>query len=93
MALSLIGAAGLQRKAEKREVQNRKNTLFVSDREYDYNSLRKVVAVNSYLGNISIHDTEGGYLLSFTGCPHGEEAAIKEFQQYLVDLTHNIWSH
>ncbi len=69
------------------------NTLFVSNQEYDYNSLRKVAAVNSYLDNISIHDTEGGYLLSFTGCPQGEETAMREFEQYLVDLTHNIWSH
>lgn len=69
------------------------NTLFISSKKYDCNTIRKVAAVNSYLGNIRIHDAEGGYLLSFTGCPQGEEAAMQQFSQYLVDLTHNIWSH
>lgn len=69
------------------------NTMFISNKEYDCNTLRKVAAVNSYLGNIGIHDAEGGYLLSFTGCPQGEEQAMREFRQYLIDRTNNIWSH
>lgn len=69
------------------------NTLFISDRDYDLHTIRKVAAVNSFLGNISVHDAEGGYLLSFTGCPGGAEYAIAEFKQYLFDITRNIWSH
>ena len=69
------------------------NTMFISNREYDCNPLRKVAAVNSHLGLISIHDAPGGYLLSFTGCPLGPQKAMALYSQYLVDLTNNIWSH
>lgn len=69
------------------------NTLYISSSDYDYNTLRKVAVVNSYLGNISIHDAEGGYLLTFSGCPEGTERSMEIFRQYLVDLTNNIWSH
>ena len=93
MPAGFPGAGAGRSQKRKESVITMQHTLFISSREYDYNSIRKVAAVNSYLGNIRIHDAEGGYLLSFSGCPQGEEAAMREFQQYLIDLTHNIWSH
>lgn len=69
------------------------NTLFLSNMDYDYNSINKIAQVNSFLGEIKIHDAPGGYLLTFRGCPGGAQKSIELFQKYLVDLTNNKWSH
>lgn len=69
------------------------NTVFFSDREFDYQTLRKVAAINSHLGMIGFHPAEGGTLLSFKSCPDGAETAIGEYKKYLEDFTKNIWSH
>lgn len=71
----------------------RENELFISSRDYDYGSIRKVAVVNSYLGEIRIHDAPGGYLITFYGCPVSPRQSIEEFTRYLVDLTNNKWSH
>lgn len=70
------------------------HTLFLSAVDYDVHTIRKVATINSQLGEIRIHDAEGGYLLTFGGCQNmNAEQTANEFQRYLIDLTHNIWSH
>lgn len=70
------------------------NTLFLSAVDYDIYTIRKVAAINSHLGEIRVHDAEGGYLLTFCGSPGmSEERISTEFQNRLSDFTQNIWSH
>lgn len=70
------------------------NLLFLSEREYDIHTIRKVAAINYQLGVIGVHDIEGGYLLSFSDYPDNDPGRAKlEFKRYLEDFTRNIWSH
>lgn len=72
---------------------NQNKVLFLSNLQYDIYSIRKVIALNTHLGKIGVHDADGGYLLSFSHCENGAEWAAGEFQKLLDDLTQNIWSH
>lgn len=70
------------------------NTLYISNNDFDIRTLRKVAALNSNLGRISIHDATDGYLLSFSDCPMDDpQQAIQEYQKRLHDFANNIWSH
>lgn len=65
---------------------NQNNLLFLSSWDYDIHTVRKVIALNTHLGQIGVHDADGGYLLSFTHCDNGAEWAVSEFQKLLNDL-------
>lgn len=69
------------------------NTLFLSNDDYDIYTIRKVIALNSHLGRILVHDAEGGYLLSFSHCPKALDSVKRQFMERLIDFTNNIWSH
>lgn len=70
------------------------NTLYISNKDFDILTLRKVAAINSHLGRISIHDAEAGYLLTFSDCPMDDPLqSIQEYQKLLEDFANNIWSH
>lgn len=67
-----------------------RDTLFVSNRDFDYHSLIKVAELNRHLGQIRVFDADGGYLVVFTDCL---ESAKELFEKRLRDLTRNIWSY
>lgn len=69
------------------------NCITISNMEYDVHTIRKVIALNSQLGEIRIHDAGDNYLLVFKNCPDDIENAKAELMKLLVDFTHNIWSH
>ena len=65
-------------------------TLFVSNKDYDYHSLLKVAEINGYLGNIRVYDAEGGYMVVIRDC---KENAAKVFERRLINLTENVWGY
>lgn len=67
-------------------------TLEISAMQYDFHTLLKVSDICGLTGEISFHDTDTGYLVSFPDDDGKADQRMDEYKKQLVDLENNIWN-
>lgn len=64
-----------------------KHDLQLSSEIYSFHTVQAAVQAYSGLARIQVESQPGGWLLSFTDCRYDPRLTIREFNNYLINLS------
>ena len=64
------------------------NELRLSAQIYSADRIREAIGAFAGLCSMSLSSSDGAYAVSFSDCVYDTDETIKEFENYLIELTH-----
>ena len=64
------------------------NELRLSSQIYSEGCIREGIDAFADLCSISLSSSDGTYIVSFSDCVYDTDETMKEFENYLIELTH-----
>lgn len=66
------------------------NKLMLSKYIYTFPAIENAISAFSELATISIREETNCYLFEFENCVYEEDITLKEFENYLIDLSNKL---